>query len=233
MATPTPTGDDHPDAYPNGTSVVAHSVVPGVLEDGQDVDVFVLQNAKAQFRYTAVLTSSTTIDADLRVLNEAGSAVAFGGAAKIAPWTASTRQLYYVVVDSNGGTGAYSVEFREVRPPVADILAADDHPDGVPQGTLVDAPVLGTPVYLEGVLENAGDTDVFRFVSGTDGYYDVWIIAPDTLTVSVVNSTNELPGDYFNGHNFISWTTDPGVTWYIRVSGVAADRYRLQLWVPN
>jgi hypothetical protein len=185
------------------------------------------------YRYSAVFVGSAGVDVELSVLNQFGSPVAFGGVTDSSTWTAENGQAYYIVLDTFFTIGNYTIEFRELRPPVSSIFAVDDHGNTRPLATSVQAPTAGSPVFLDGVFEINGDTDVFAFKSGTDGFYDVRIITPSTLSVSVVDVDGNPPADVFVGGNFTSWTTVPGKTWYVVVSGAGTARYQIQLWVPD
>ena len=215
-----PAGDDHGDG-PLGASWLPFGYpMEGVLDSREDVDAFRFDlQGQAIVRVRArgnLDTMGTLLDSDGNIVREsddAGGNLNFALRARIEPDT------YYVLVESDHDTGAYSL--------LASLEREDDHGDTAEVST--QAP-LGK--WLSGLAEDGDDVDAFRFDLPVATDVRVMTRGPADTRGVLRDAADDVlvrAADGGNGDNFrIDRTLNAGI-YYVEVSAAARGNYALRV----
>ncbi|MCY4658054.1 MAG: hypothetical protein OXC80_14745, partial [Gammaproteobacteria bacterium] len=233
---PNPSADDHGDTLATATPIDINQSESGVIEQSGDADVFSVQISQSG---TLTTYSSGSTDTVGRLLNSDGTARAEdddgGNEQNFRIQTNVDPGTYYVEVKGYGGTatGSYSIQidFQGTSTPSDPSNPSDDdHGDSLTNATPVE---IGQSE--SGVLEQAGDADVFSVQITQSGALTTYSSgSTDTVGKLLSSDGSQLAedDDGGNGQNFQIQTNVEGPgTYYVEVTGyngTATGSYSIQ-----
>lgn len=239
IPTPTPTlyvplEDDYGDSAMAATLIEVGEIVDGDIEDGDDVDFFLLQPT-AKMRYSISVSLDTLFDSQVSLWDAGGKLVVynddFGNSfASRIEWTAPDAGSYFISVENADyvSTGSYGLFISE--------LAADEHGDDASSATNV--PESG---IIEGSIDAPDDIDYVavdliagaeyeinvNLLSLSDSYLTVW----DTDGVTLLAENDDISGSLASR---LIWVAPSSGTYYIAVEGVEAEgSYQLTIAITG
>lgn len=234
--------DDFPNdfahAAPVGLDLWGNAEVQGSVGSWNDVDQFrVTSNITGRMMVSLTPASrSSSIDPFLRVSNRSGTLLAAndnspGSFSSVVEIGVQAGETYYLTASASRRTvGAYRLSV------LGALATGDDHADTVSQASTIALDGLGAGTR-DGLIERAGDRDLFRFVAPASGLMTVSqtsLSRVDTLLYAYDRSQVLLASNNNYGGSTdsqVSFRVMAGQVYYVRAAaaGMTNGAYRLGL----